>query len=307
MALSPDERKLVSGGRGVALWDLKGRRVVWTKEESEVQGYCVAYSPDGRLIAASCLKVIKLLNAETGEQVRDPLQFGERAWCLAFSPDGTQLAAGSVRGNMSVFNMATGEIVDRFRAHIAAVTSLVYTPDGQQIITASIDGSIQVWDAATGQKIGDPMRHEGWNQQIALSRDGQRLAGASNDRTVRVLDLKTRRQIGGPLQVRDGRDFKSVARSPDGQFIRDLKVQKSHGSNSVAWSPDGRSIVAGHTGGGIYLWDSPQLDDHPVIPHAPALTTSSPPVLSTSRPRANSISSSILTVRSNPISTSHQT
>ncbi|KAH7903576.1 WD40-repeat-containing domain protein [Hygrophoropsis aurantiaca] len=329
MALSPDERKLVSGGlEGVALWDLKSRTVMWKKEESEANGFCVAYSPDGRLIAARCLRVIKLLNAETGEQVRDPLQFGDRAWCLAFSPDGSRIAAGTSSGDMSVFNVATGEIVIRIsREHIAAVMSLVYTPDGQQFITASMNNPIQVRDAATGQIIGNPMRHEGWNRQIALSRDGQRLASASDDRsggTVRVWDLKTKRQIGGPLQAQDGRDFNSVARSRGGpsiggppqvqdgrdfnsvarprggKFIPDLKVRDSPSFESVAWSPDGRSIVAGHSSGKIYLWDSPQLDDHPVIPHAPALTTSSPPVLSTSRPRANSISSSILSLPVGP-------
>ncbi|KAH7905466.1 quinon protein alcohol dehydrogenase-like superfamily [Hygrophoropsis aurantiaca] len=291
IALSPDERRLMSGGGGVALWDLEGRTVVWKKEESEVQGYCVAYSPDGRLVAAKHIKAIVLLNAETGERIRDPLQFGESVSCLAFSPDGSRIAAGSSSGDVQVFDVATGEtIVGLFKAHIKTVTSLVYALDGQQIITASIDGSIRVWDAATGQEIGDPMLgQERSIWQIVPSHDGQRLASASDDRTVRVWDLKTRRQIGGPLQAQDSRDF-----------------------FSVAWSPDGRSIVAA-TKENIYLWDSPPLDDHTAIPQASVPTTSIAPLpvsatsltnvtirkaylllQISSRPRANSISSSIL-------------
>ncbi|KAH7905469.1 quinon protein alcohol dehydrogenase-like superfamily [Hygrophoropsis aurantiaca] len=273
MALSPDERRLVSGGRGVVLWDLEGRTVVWKKEVDETDGQHVAYSPDGRLISASHNEEIVLLDAETGEQIRQPLQLGGFVRCLAFSPDWTRIAAGSYNGNVQVFEVATGEtVVGTFTAHTAGVMSLVYTPDGQQFVTASMDHSVRVWDAATGQEIGDLMLgHRGWVRQISCSRDGQRLASASTDSTVRVWDLKTRRQIVVPLRIQGNYDF-----------------------YSVSWSPDGRSIIAGLLSGRICLWDVPPHDDHPVIPQAPAPTTNSPPVLNTSRPRINSISSSIL-------------
>ncbi|KAH7903621.1 WD40-repeat-containing domain protein, partial [Hygrophoropsis aurantiaca] len=273
IALSPDERRLVSGGYGVVLWDLEGKTVLWEKEESEVDGFRVAYSPDGQLIAARHDVAIALLNAETGGQIRDPLQFGERAFCLAFSPNGTRLAVGSGHGTVQVFDVATGEIViGSIKAHTDVVRSLVYTLDGQQFITASDDKSIRVWDAATGQEIGDPMTgHEDEVDQIALGRDGRRIASSSEDSTVRVWDLKTRQQIGGPLQSRDNSPF-----------------------YSVGWSPNGRSIVTGHIGGEIYLCDAPPLDDHTTIPQALAPTASNQTAPSMSQSRANSISSSIL-------------
>ncbi|KAH7905468.1 quinon protein alcohol dehydrogenase-like superfamily [Hygrophoropsis aurantiaca] len=276
VALFPDERRLVSGGDGVVLWDLEGRTVMWKKEKSEVDGQCVTYSSDGRLVAASHNLAIVLLNAETGEQIRDPLQLGGTVLCLAFSPDGTQLAAGSGSGDAArvrVFDVATGEtVVSPFKAHPSIVMALVYILDGQQFTTASYDKSIRVWDAATGQQLGDPiLGHEDWVHQIALSRDGQRITSSSQDSTVRVWDLKRRRQAGASLRTQDNLPFVSVG-----------------------WSPDGRSIVGGSTVN-IYLWDVPQFDDHTTIPRAPAPTTSIAPLLpSTSRPRASSISSSIL-------------
>ncbi|KAH7904549.1 quinon protein alcohol dehydrogenase-like superfamily [Hygrophoropsis aurantiaca] len=274
MDLSPDERRLVSGGDGVVLWDLEGRTVMWKKEESEVDGFRVAYSPDGRLIAASHYKGIVLLNAETGEQIGDPLQFGEHAWCLAFSPDGTRLAAGSGNGKVRVFDVATGEtIVSPIQAHKGPVTSMVYIQavDGQQFITGSIDKSIRVFDAATRQEIDGLLGHEHWVNQIALSHNGQRLASSSADSTVRVWDLKTRQQIGGPLRTQS-----------DCSFF------------SVAWSLDSHSILAGSRNGKIFLWDVPPFDDHTAILQAPAPTTSS--LSNTSKSRVNSISSSILNI-----------
>ncbi|KAH7903676.1 hypothetical protein BJ138DRAFT_1190852 [Hygrophoropsis aurantiaca] len=112
--------------------------------------------------------------------------------------------------------------------------------------------------------------HERSIWQIALSDDGRRLASSSTDSTVRVWDLNTRQQIGGPLRTQYGRFF-----------------------TSSVWSPDGRSILTGDSVGKIYLWDAPQLDDHPVIPQ---VATPIAPLLvpSASLSRANSISSSIL-------------
>ncbi|KAH7904312.1 WD40-repeat-containing domain protein [Hygrophoropsis aurantiaca] len=275
IALSPDERRLVSGGMGVVLWDLEGRTVMWKKEKEEVDGLCVAYSPDGRLVAARHHEAIVLLNAETGEQIRDPLQFGEPVSCLAFSPDGTRIAAGSHPGNVREFDVATGEtVVGPFKVHTKRATSLVYALDGQQFITASHDKSIRVSDAATGQETGDPMLgHESWISQIALSRDGQRLASSSADAIVCVWDLRTRQQIGSPLQSQDHSNLLSVA-----------------------WSMEDRSIVAGRLDGKIFLWDIPSLNDHSVIPQALAPTTSSPSLPSMSRSRANSTPSSILSL-----------
>ncbi|KAH7905156.1 hypothetical protein BJ138DRAFT_1165284 [Hygrophoropsis aurantiaca] len=114
--------------------------------------------------------------------------------------------------------------------------------------------------------------HKIYIYHIALSSGGQRIASASRDCTVGIWDLSTRRQIGDPLQAQNG-------------------------LHSVAWSPDGLSIVAGDVEGTIYLWTVPPLQDSI---SAPILNTSSPPLPSTSRSRANSGSSSILNLPAGP-------
>ncbi|KAH7903503.1 quinon protein alcohol dehydrogenase-like superfamily [Hygrophoropsis aurantiaca] len=288
VALSPDGRTLVSAGKGITLWDLESRTVIW-KSEQEAHGYCVAYSPSGKLIAASHGEEIALQDAETGQQFREPLQVDEEVRSLAFSPHGMRLATGSGTRNVRVYDVATGKtIVGPFKAHQAEVTSLVFTLDGQQIITASGDGFIRVWDAATGHEVGNPMPAH-IVSQIALNADGRRIASVSRDQTVRIWDLTTRRQIGDPL----------------------VHAQRNHLHYfySVSWSPDGRSILAGDapttitaegdsivpqqatTSGKckIHLWDVP-------VPHdvtVPVLTEDTPPLPShgTSRSRPSPTSS----------------
>ncbi|KAH7904185.1 quinon protein alcohol dehydrogenase-like superfamily, partial [Hygrophoropsis aurantiaca] len=174
----------------------------------------------------------------TGQRIREALQFGDSVWRLAFSPNGTQLAAGSNQGKVRVFDVATGKtVLGPIKAHTERVTSALFTLDGKQFITASLDKSIRVWDGSTGQEVGDPMQGHEHIQQIALSYDGRRLASVAYDGTVRVWDQNTRPQLGDSLRAQDN-------------------VQ----SLAVAWSPSGRSIVAGTKVGSIYLWDVPPLE-----------------------------------------------
>ncbi|KAH7905105.1 WD40-repeat-containing domain protein [Hygrophoropsis aurantiaca] len=275
ISISPDERTLAVSGREsdrVVLWNLESRSVVWTKEE-EVEGYRVAFSPGGQLIGATAYNDVVLLDAATGQRIREPFQVGEDVYCLAFSRDGTRLVAGSREGNVRVFDVATGKLVlGPVKSHTTTVSSALFTPDGKQIITASYDRLIRVWDASTGQEVGDPMLgHEDTVRQIALSHDGRRLASVGGA-TVRVWDRNTQRQLGDSLQAQDN--------------VRYF---------SVAWSPSGRSIITGTMEGSIHLWDVPPLeveDSDTTMP--PVVVAGDPPQPSTSRLRSGSLSPSIL-------------
>jgi len=114
VAFDPTSTRLataVSDGT-VRLWELSSGRTIMTLpahrgepiDISDPTGWiavpdkvvrCVAFSPDGsRLAAAGYERVVRIWNAETGEET-DAFRF-DVPWIgdLAFSPDGRQLAAG---------------------------------------------------------------------------------------------------------------------------------------------------------------------------------------------------------------------
>ena len=73
------------------LWDVATGKM--TKQFGIDQGMvsCVAYSPDGKTVAASHGDGVRLWNAATGKQLRE-WPGGAGAFCVAFTPDGKKVA-----------------------------------------------------------------------------------------------------------------------------------------------------------------------------------------------------------------------
>ena len=107
---SPDGKYLVSGGLRPSLrvWDVanaKGARIIPFSVEYGVSD--VAYSPDGKMIAASGRNnmlsgdITKLWDAGTGQEIRTI--GGDFGLQLSFSPDGKLLSGTAQSGN--IFNI----------------------------------------------------------------------------------------------------------------------------------------------------------------------------------------------------------
>jgi len=143
---------------------------------------------------------------------------------ISFSPDGRLLASASLDRSVRLWDIATRKNLRILRGHTDEVYTVVFSPDGQYLASSGYDRRVIVWQPASG-KIVQNISLSSWSTAIGFSADG-RLGVADHQGNIAILNPKT------------------------GLMIRKWKVDL--GVFSLAFSPDGRSLV---TGGPINVWD----------------------------------------------------
>ncbi|MBI4861779.1 MAG: PQQ-binding-like beta-propeller repeat protein [Candidatus Riflebacteria bacterium] len=108
----------------------------------------VVFSPDGTLVAGAVVSrggssgCVALWPVAAGARRALPLDARPRA--LAFSPDGRRLAVGH-DGSITVWDSATGRLIDRVAGHSRSVDGLAFSPDGHHLATGSADRTVRLW------------------------------------------------------------------------------------------------------------------------------------------------------------------
>lgn len=204
---------------------------------------CVAFSPDGKMIASgSWDKTAKLIDLQSGNIIRT--LSGHEGWVnsVAFAPDGKTVATGSQDGAVRLWNVQTGKIVREQSEFITGVRAVAFSPDGKLLaaggwipgktegaVTTLVGGGVRLWDVATGTVLADLVGHAGEVTSVSFSPDGRILASGSEDTTVILWDVGRKEM----LDQLTGHTGKIV---------------------SVAFSPDGMLLASGATDGKVIVW-----------------------------------------------------
>ncbi|MBF0583353.1 MAG: AAA family ATPase [Magnetococcales bacterium] len=151
MAYNPEGTVLASGAEDGTLnrWHLAETIPVAHPVKGVAHGiYSVAYSPDGRLIAAGTFRSIRLWDANTG-QSRPPLK-RHTSWVrsLAFSPDSAYLASAADDTVLYLWDLTRGTSLEQWVGHQGAIFSVSYMRD-QAWLSAGLDGRILIWQQGT--------------------------------------------------------------------------------------------------------------------------------------------------------------
>ena len=165
------------------------------------------------------------------------------------------------------------------------IVGAAFSPDGKVLITGA-GREVKFWDVGKGELLGVPLIQEGFVTGLILSPDGKTLAVGIGVDTVALLDYSTRKQeavirrrIGIITSLAFAPDSKSLAVGSGGRVITywdldsarapkpqaapnagpALKWEAREGfGNAVtalAFSPDGKTLVAGNWDSRVSLWD----------------------------------------------------
>ena len=162
------------------------------------EGWVLAYSPDGRWLAAVAAdeKTVLLLDARTHETTARFRGHEKLVWAATFSPDSRRLATCSGDRTVRLWQVDS-RACQVLLGHTDEVFAAAFHPDGSRLATAGRDRAVWLWDLATGEEVARLPGHTSYVWSLAFSPDGTTLASGSGDFTVRLWDtapLKTRYQ-----------------------------------------------------------------------------------------------------------------
>ncbi|MCY2995971.1 MAG: TIR domain-containing protein [Planctomycetota bacterium] len=274
VAFSPDKTTVAAAFRflythtpyesRVMLWDVsKGTRgPVLEAPESEVTH--LAFSPDGRTLAAG-LNVhgkgrsrILRWDVATGVRRDSTLEATEDGYfkAVAFSPDRTTFAAGfrmnfKDESRVMLWDVSTGTRGSVLEATEGDVTDVAFSPDGRTLAAGFAPpyprkgGVVVLWDIATGLR-KTPLLDSGHSVDcVALSPDGRTLA-------VAWWSQRVENNLGGVIlwDITVGRIESQVLELGEGYPV------------GLEFSPDARRPAIGfnagphdHSRGTLVLWD----------------------------------------------------
>ncbi|TIA73404.1 hypothetical protein E3P84_02536 [Wallemia ichthyophaga] len=228
VCFSPDSKFLATGAedKQIRVWDIQKKKIksLFTGHNQEI--YSLDFSSDGKFIASgSGDKTARLWDVESNTclhtfDIQDiimcdtgPIDSGVTS--VAISPDNRMVAAGSLDTKVRVWDVKTGNQLERLTGHKDSVYSVAFSPDGKSLISGSLDRTLKIWDLSgttsainggnpppvkneiNGEKTGYAVcintlvGHKDYVLSVAVSPDGKYIVSGSKDRGVQFWDPNT--------------------------------------------------------------------------------------------------------------------
>lgn len=250
VAFSPDSTTIamraLEGGAGVwsteswkRLTDIPSANPVYPRAFAQL----MAYSRDGKLLAASDFNAIRILRAGSFEFVTNlgpatltPVFFHDTVQALGWSSN--HLAAGYRDGTLAIWDSSTWRLRAAFKAHPRGwLQALDFSPDGKLLATGGGDDVIKLWSVARFAASTGPgekphasaslIGHGNGLLALKFLAAGDRLISSSQDGTLRLW---------------------SNWRLDEGSVLAGTQFPSGYQSNGMA-------LVCLHTDGTHQLWD----------------------------------------------------
>jgi WD40 repeat protein len=154
-------------GKDVRVWEVKTGREVKTITASRFTIYAVAYSPDGKTLAAVGYdKDVRLWDTATWTQKTLLSTTHGHFDTLTFSPDGNLLAlSGSDNdGRINVWDVTEQKELYTAQDHAGGTDKVTFHPSGKLFVSVGRDSLIRFWSAKDGGLLATLVEfdNDGW-------------------------------------------------------------------------------------------------------------------------------------------------
>jgi WD40 repeat protein len=299
LAFSPDSKTLAScsGDSHLKLWDaVSGKNIADIKAHmpNRFGGigmvFGVAFSADGKTLATSGDdSTIKFWDAASGRNTK--IIDSRVGKSIMFSPDDKTLVCDYL-----YLDLATKKALPVVEKPTGSLPTWVFKPNGELLLGMSLrypePPSFAVWDVKTGKEIFSYRGERRVVDCVAFSPDGKTVVSREGDHStrrwvIRVWDLGSGKntvtieqpEVPGPMTFSpDGKvlavsfipdaqrnDHPSVLRlfeASSGKVLATLKGHKRPvGGHCLVFSPNGRLLASGDSGGIIKIWRLPRRYD----------------------------------------------
>ena len=275
LAIAPDGTSAISGSFDTSAirWSLEKGAAAEVLRFHDGAVNAVALLRDGRAVTSG--EDARIAIWQPGEPKPAAVLQGHKApvVSLAVSPDGAMLASASWDHTARLWPLSGapggGGEPRVLEGHKDNVNGVAFTPDGKSVVTAGYDATLRIWPLAGGAPevvtLPTPLN------TVAVAPDGEIVAAGADGK---VYFLTASGQVKGEVEIGTVPVI-AVAMSPDGKLVAAAGIRGSvaiidraarHIERtlvgpglpvwSVAFFPDGRTLLTGGTDRMIRRWDA---------------------------------------------------
>ena len=244
LAYSPDSTRIITGSDDglIKIWDVHSGFHIATFTEHSSAITSSQYSKRGSILFTSSLdgsiRAWDMLRYRNFRTFTAPtrLSFTD----LAIDPSAEIVCAASHDSfDILLWNVQTGQLLDRLSGHEGPIAALDFTPDGRTLASGSWDRTIRLWSIFSRTQSSEPLQLTSDLLCIAIRPDSSQLAAATLDGQLTFWTLSTSTQssvLDARRDISGGRSLTSRRTAANSPGTKQF--------TTITYSADGSCLLA---------------------------------------------------------------